>query len=110
MNIIDNEIIQLISILAISILAFSIGIQKLLKEWKSNSAENGIISLMHTELERMSLQNTKLSEELNKLQDQIIQLHSELSKLTIENNKLQEEVAALTIEINGFKNLAVVRK
>ena len=105
-----NEIVQIGAIAAIGLLGFSIGIQKILKEWKSNQAENSIISLMHTELERMSLQNTKLTEELNKLQDQIIQLHSELSKLTIENNKLQEEVAALTLEINGFKNLAVARR
>jgi predicted nucleic acid-binding Zn-ribbon protein len=58
----------------------------------------------------MGQQNSKLTEELSKLQLDIVELNSQLTKLNIENNKLQEEISALTIELNSFKKLAALRK
>ena len=74
-------------------------LQKFLNNWNSSRAENSVIGIMHTELERLSEQNTKLSTELNKLQLEIITLNGELRKLSSENQKLHSEVTALTGEV-----------
>jgi peptidoglycan hydrolase CwlO-like protein len=74
-------------------------LQKFINNWNSSRAENSVIGIMHTELERLSEQNTKLSSELNKLQLEIITLNSELRKLSSENQKLHSEVTALTGEV-----------
>ncbi len=90
-----------------------IGIQKLLKDWKSTGAETSIISLMHTELERMSEQNGLLATELNRLQQEMILLNSQLAQLCLENQQLQTEVVALTEEVNKFRvsaTLAAAKK
>ena len=74
-------------------------LQKFVNNWNSARAENSVIGIMHTELERLSEQNTKLSSELNKLQLEIITLNTELRKLSSENQKLHSEVTALTGEV-----------
>lgn len=94
------------SLVAIAIIAVLVGAQKILKNWRSTEAETSIISLMHTELERMSEQNTKLSVELGRLHSEIIALNTELQKLTVENQNLRTEVCALTLEVSNFKQSA----
>ena len=89
------------AVVALGAVAF--GIQKLIKGWKTDNAETSVITLMHTELERMSTQNLKLAEELNKLQLELITLNSELNKLSIENQRLHAEIAHLTSEIGRLK-------
>jgi peptidoglycan hydrolase CwlO-like protein len=100
-----DEVTQTAGIVGLAVIAFFIGVQKLLKDWKSNSAESNIITLMHNELDRMSEQNTALSTELGKLHSQIILLSQELQKLTLENQQLQTEVIALTQEIAALKTI-----
>lgn len=111
---IDNHsVIQTVSLVALAVVAFSVGIQKLLKDWKSTGAETSIITLMHNELERMSEQNGLLATELNRLQQEMILLNSQLSQLCIENQQLQTEVVALTEEVNKFRvsaTLAAAKK
>ena len=65
---------------------------------------------MHTELERMSEQNTALSTELGRLHTEVITLSQELRKLTFENQRLQTEVCALTEEISIFKRMSMATK
>ena len=111
MEVVENHsLVQTISVAAMAIIALSVGVQKLLKDWRSTDAETSVIKMMHEELERMGQQNSKLTEELGKLQLDIVELNSQLTKLNIENNKLQEEIAALTTELNSFKKLAALRK
>jgi predicted nuclease with TOPRIM domain len=100
----NHSLIQTVSIVALAVVAFSVGIQKLLKDWKSTSAETSVITLMHTELERMSEQNGLLSTELNRLQQEMIVLNAQLSQLCIENQRLQTEVVALTDEVSKLRN------
>jgi predicted nuclease with TOPRIM domain len=100
----NHSLIQTVSIVALAVVAFSVGIQKLLKDWKSTSAETSVITLMHTELERMSEQNGLLSTELNRLQQEMIVLNTQLSQLCIENQRLQTEVVALTDEVSKLRN------
>ena len=111
---IDNHsLIQTISLVALAVIAFSVGIQKLLKDWKSTSAETSVITLMHSELERMSVQNGILATELNRLQQEMIILNNQLSQLCVENQQLQTEVVALTEEVNKFRvsaTLAAAKK
>lgn len=111
---IDNySVIQTVSLVALAVIAFSVGVQKLLKDWKSTSAETSVITLMHTELERMSEQNGLLATELNRLQQEMILLNTQLSQLCIENQQLQTEVVALTEEVNKFRvsaTLAAAKK
>jgi uncharacterized coiled-coil DUF342 family protein len=106
----NHSLVQTISVVGMAIVAFSVGIQKLLKEWRSTEAETSVIKMMHEELERMGTQNSRLTEELTKLQNEIVELNSQLTKLNIENNKLQQDVAALTTELNSFKKMAALRK
>lgn len=103
---VDQEgFLQTISLLSLAVIGLLVGIQKLVRDWKTTNAETNIISVMHTEIERMSLQNTTLSNELGKLQEEIIRLNGLISKLNIENNKLQEEVSKLTLELDSIKTL-----
>lgn len=99
-----------ILLIALAVIAFMFGIQKLLKDWRTTNTESEVMKLMHTELQRTSSQNKVLSEELGKLQHEIIKLNTELARLCVENDKLQQEVIALTSELNAFKKIAAVRK
>jgi predicted nuclease with TOPRIM domain len=109
----NHSLIQTISIVALAVVAFSVGIQKLLRDWKSTHAETNIITLMHNELERMSEQNGVLSTELNRLQQEMITLNNQLSQLCLENQRLQTEVVALTDEVSKLRmspTVAAVKK
>jgi peptidoglycan hydrolase CwlO-like protein len=100
-----EQTVQGLGMIALAIIVVFVGIQKVLKDWRSTNAETNIITLMHTELERMSEQNTSLSTELGRLHVEVITLSTELQKLTVENQRLQAEVVALTNEISEFKAL-----
>lgn len=85
--------------------AIALGVQRLIKYWKSDSAETSVINLMHTELDRVGKQNKILAEELNKLQLEIIALNKELRNLSIENNKLHEQIFNLSSEVCRLQSL-----
>jgi peptidoglycan hydrolase CwlO-like protein len=105
----DNQgVLQTISLLSVALIALVMGIQKLIRDWRTTKAESDIISIMHKEIERMSSQNTTLSIELGKLQQEILELNKQISKLNIENNKLREEIESLTLELDNFKKLATL--
>ena len=99
-----------ILMIALAVIVLGFSVKKLMKDWRLSDTGDGIMQLMHQELERMSAQNTILSTELSKLQQEIIQLNAQLRQLCIENDKLQTEVVALTNELNAFKKVAAVRK
>ena len=101
----SQDLVQTVALVALAAIGLVVGVQKLLKDWRSTEAETNIIQLMHTEIERMGEQNSKLSTELGKLQEEVIRLNQELSKLNIENSKLQEEIAQLTLELTRFKQM-----
>ena len=98
---------EILSAVLVAIIAAIVAIPKLIKDWKNTGAESSVISLMHTELERLSKQNTDLSIELGRLHIQVITLNKELQELTIENQRLQTEVVALTLEISSLKIIAI---
>jgi peptidoglycan hydrolase CwlO-like protein len=102
---ITDQAVQGLGMVALAVIAVLVGVQKILKDWRSTAAETNVITLMHSELERMSEQNTKLSVELGRLHTEIIGLNTELQKLTVENQRLQTEVVALTNEISELKAL-----
>lgn len=106
LGVITNNIVEVLGMSALAIIAVFIGSQKLLKEWKSTNAETNIITLMHTELERMSSQNASLSIELGRLHSEVINLNKQLQNLSVENQRLQVEVCALTTEVSKFKELS----
>jgi hypothetical protein len=89
----------------LALTSVAIGIQLLIKNWKSTNTESALLKMMHEELERMSTQNGTLSQEIGKLQIELVKLSTQLTTLTIENQKLQAEVGNLNIEIirlHGF--------
>jgi peptidoglycan hydrolase CwlO-like protein len=100
-----DSVIQVLGMVALAVIVVFVGVQKLLKDWKSTNAETSIITLMHTELDRMSEQNTQLSVELGRLNAQVITLNQQLQKLTIENQRLQSEVVALTREVARLQSV-----
>lgn len=99
------ETTQLIAITGGGLLAFAYAIQKFLGSWQLNSAESSIITLMRSELERMADQNTKLSVELGKLQEEMILLNKQLRILTEENQRLHTEVVSLTNQIATLQKM-----
>lgn len=106
LGVITDNFIHVLGASALAIITLFIGLQKLLKEWRSTSAETSVITLMHTELERMSTQNSALSVELGRLHTEVINLNQQLQKLSIENQRLQVEVGALTSQVRKFKSLS----
>jgi len=97
------SITEVITAVGIALIGIVVGLQKLMKGWKETSIESNILSIMHTELERMAEQNTKLAIELNKLQSEIIALNQELRNLTSENQRLHIEVSSLTSEVGRLQ-------
>lgn len=89
---------------AVSILALAYGLQKLINGFKIGTAESSILTLMHSELERMSAQNANLSMELGRLQVEVIALNSQLRALTAENQRLHSEVGSLTTEVSRLQH------
>ena len=110
MEIESNTLLQTVSMVALAVIAFVMGIKKLTKDWSSSETESNVMEMMHKELERMSKQNSLLSEELSKLQQEIITLNAQLRQLCVENDKLQTEVVALTTELNLFKKSTIVKE
>jgi peptidoglycan hydrolase CwlO-like protein len=89
------NVVESAGLLAVSLIGVVFTLQKILKNFKSESAESNIITLMHKELGRLSDQNTKLSEELSAFQLQVVDLNKQIQRLTLENQRLHNEVARL---------------
>lgn len=83
----------------------AVGVQTIMKNWKSSATESSLLTLMHTELERMSGQNSTLSGEIGKLQVELIKLSNQLTRLTVENQNLQLEVSSLNGEISRLHRI-----
>jgi len=96
--------------LVLGLTGVAYGFQKLIKNWKATEAESSVITIMHTELERMAAQNTILAEELNKLQLEIMKLNKELHNLSIENQRLNTEIASLTKEVSRLQMMLAENK
>lgn len=94
----------------LALIGIAMGIQTLLKNWKSTNTESSLLQMMHNELERMSIQNGALSSEIGKLQLELIKLSTQLTELSYENQKLQSEVSSLNIEISRLHNMMVKDK
>jgi predicted nuclease with TOPRIM domain len=99
------EIIQIAATGVISTLAVLLGFKKIFKSINDTGTESNVTKLMHEELTRMSVLNTKLTEELGKLQHEIIILNRQLITLSEENQRLHTEVASLTEEVARLKTL-----
>lgn len=98
-----NSIPEIAAAMVVALIAIAFGLQKLFKSWKETNTESSVMTIMHTELERMARQNATLSKELNKLQLEIVDLNRELRKLTVENQRLHSEVQALTGEVTRLQ-------
>lgn len=103
-------IAQLAAAAVIALTAVAVGLQTLLKNWKTTNAESSLLKMMHEELERMSTQNATLSQEIGKLQLELIKLSAQLTTLTIENQKLQAEVSNLNAEIARLHGIMTTDK
>lgn len=100
-----HQISEYSGAILVALVAIAFGIQKLIKQWKFDSAESSVLDLMHTELERLATQNKLLTSELNKLQIEILSLNKELRALTEENNQLHSQVSALTAEVSRLQTI-----
>lgn len=103
-------IAQLAGGAVVALTAVAVGLQTLLKNWKTTNAESSLLKMMHEELERMSTQNATLSQEIGKLQLELIKLSAQLTTLTIENQKLQAEVSNLNAEIARLHGIMTTDK
>lgn len=99
MNIQANDIAQWAGYITAGLLASAYTLQKYLKGWRETGASSDVVKLLHSEIIRMSEQNTKLMTEINLLQTQIVTLNQQLTDLQSENQKLNAQVTQLTEEI-----------
>jgi septal ring factor EnvC (AmiA/AmiB activator) len=102
---IPTTLSEWISTVFLAVIGIAIGIQLLIKSWKTNNTESALLTMMHDELERMSAQNSLLSQEIGKLQTELVKLSTQLTELNIENQNLQMQIASLNKEIarlHGF--------
>ena len=100
-----NAIAQTATVVVIALVGAIFGIQKILKGWKETSTESNLISLMHSELTRLSTHNAVLAEELAKFQLEVVSLNKQINNLTVENSRLYAEIAALTNEVNRLQEM-----
>lgn len=96
---------QVVTGLVVGLIGIALGLQKLVKSWKTTDAETSVVDLLHTELTRLSAQNSFLAIELNKLQLEVVALNKELRKLTAENQRLHTEVGVLTSEVTRLQTM-----
>lgn len=68
-------------------------------------ARKRIVEELHDELSRMSAQNLRLNDELNKLQLYIVELTRQIGLLTAENNALKSEIVDLRSEVIRLKEI-----
>lgn len=101
----SDTIAQTATMIVVVLFGMIFGVQKVLKGWKESSTESNLISLMHTELTRLSAHNAILAEELAKFQLEVVSLNKQLNELTIENNRLHNEVVALTGEVSRLQRI-----
>lgn len=99
MNIQANDLAQWAGYITAGLLAAAYTLQKYLKGWRETGASSDVVKLLHSEILRMSEQNTKLMTEINHLQTQIVTLNQQLTDLQAENQKLNAQVTQLTEEI-----------
>lgn len=102
---IPTTLSEWITTVFLAVIGIAVGFQLLLKNWKTNNTESALLSMMHDELERMSSQNSLLSQEIGKLQNELVKLSGQLTELNIENQNLQMQVTSLNKEIvrlHGF--------
>jgi hypothetical protein len=102
---IGSSLGETVGIVGVAIVTLALGAQQLLKRWKTGSAENSILTLLHSELERMATQNKLLSSYVNALQIEAVKINSELAKLQVENKKLHTEVLILTNELISMRRV-----
>lgn len=91
--------------LFVAVLTIAGGLQTFLRRWKGTSAENQVIDLLRTEVQRLGAQNAALAKRLNQLQSELVQLNEQLGRMTIENNRLHVEVARLTAEVTRLQGV-----
>lgn len=104
-----TSIAQILAGAAATVLVVILAGQKVLKGWQATSTESSVMNILHTELERMSAQNTLLSVELGKLQKEVVTLSQELRKLNTENQYLHAEVTLLTQEVTLLQSTLAVQ-
>jgi len=100
-----DTLIQVIGTIALAIIILFATAKKLLKDLSNGNTENSVITIMHTELERMAKQNTALSLELGRLHTEVINLNHQLQALTVENQSLHLEISLLTEELSSLQAL-----
>lgn len=96
---IGSSLGEMVGVIGISIVSLAFGAQQLVKRWKTTGAENSVLTMLHSELERMATQNKLLSSYVHALQIEAAQINSELGKMQVENRKLHTEVLILTNEL-----------
>ncbi|NDB57219.1 hypothetical protein EB001_02030 [bacterium] len=81
MEIVDlNNTSSLFTALILATISLAVGLQLLIKNWKSNSAESNLLKIMQTQLTDLTLENQKLQLEISNLNKEIARLHIVMSQ------------------------------
>jgi len=96
----NSEVAEWASYVTVGLFGVAYSIQKYIKGWRETGASSDVVKLLHTEVLRMSEQNTKLMIEITHLQGQIVSLNKQLTELQHENQLLNTQVRQLTSEVS----------
>ena len=104
-----EQVIQLLSIIAVGIAGVAIGLKRLQVGWAKGEtevsverAQSSLINALRDELSRMSTQNMRLLEGMNSLQVRLVELTHEVTLLKVENHALAQEVSELRGELQSL--------
>lgn len=92
---IGNGIVEIGAAVAAGLTTVAVGWQKIRKTINADGAENRIIELLRSEVNRLGEQNTKLAISLNEMQATVLQLQAEKRELSHQVENLTEEVTRL---------------
>lgn len=101
----SSEIAKWAGTITVGLLGAAYSLQKYLKGWRETGASSDVVKMLHTEVVRMSEQNSKLMVEITQLQTQIVTLNKQLTELQYENQLLNRQVSQLTDEISRLQQI-----
>lgn len=96
----NSDVAEWASYITVGLFGVAYSLQKYIKGWRETGASSDVVKLLHTEVLRMSEQNSKLMIEIGHLQNQIVSLNQQLTDLQHENQLLNTQVRNLTAEVS----------
>lgn len=83
------------AVLTAALVGIAVGLQRVVKSWKSTDAETTLVTLLHKELERLSKQNTSLSEQFAENQQKLVEISNAFTDSLKDKRELEVKITEL---------------